>query len=211
MQSLQQNLVMDDARLMLLLTPPFDKSAQDPGYIKGYLPGVRENGAQYTHAALWVVLATALRGDGARAVELLQMINPLSRTQDPDGTDTYKVEPYVIVADIYSMPQHLGRGGWTWYTGSASWFYRVALETILGFTRAGATLRMDPCIPPAWDGYRVRYRFGSATYVIEVKNPSHVSRGVASVTVDDAPAPDGGISLLDDGGTHAVIVILGDA
>ena len=136
MQSLNKHLVREDARLIMLLTPPFDKTTHDPGYIQGYLPGVRENGAQYTHAALWAVLATALQGDGDRAFELYQMINPITHADTPEAVDIYKVEPYVVAADVYTAKGHLGRGGWTWYTGSASWMYRVGLEAILGFQQA---------------------------------------------------------------------------
>ena len=140
MRSLEEHLVREDARLLMLLTPPFDETPNDPGYIKGYLPGVRENGAQYTHAALWAVLATALQGDGDRAFELYQMINPLTHARTPEEVATYKVEPYVVAADVYTAEGQLGRGGWTWYTGSASWMYRVGLEAILGFTKRGDTL-----------------------------------------------------------------------
>ncbi|HEX6616279.1 MAG TPA: protein ndvB, partial [Gemmatimonadales bacterium] len=135
MRSLEQHLVRDDARVMPLLTPPFDETPEDPGYIKGYLPGVRENGAQYTHAALWAVLAMALEGHGDRAFELFQMLNPLTHTSTPEEVETYQVEPYVVAADVYTAEGQLGRGGWTWYTGSASWMYRVGLEGILGFTK----------------------------------------------------------------------------
>ena len=144
MASFEEHLVREDARLIMLLTPPFDKTPKDPGYIKGYLPGVRENGAQYTHAALWAVLATALQGDGDRAFELFQMLNPLTHARTPEEVATYKVEPYVVAADVYTAKGQLGRGGWTWYTGSASWMYRVGLGAILGFTRRGDTLVFEP-------------------------------------------------------------------
>jgi cyclic beta-1,2-glucan synthetase len=209
MQSLEENLILEGPRLLLLLTPPFDKTPNDPGYIKGYLPGVRENGAQYTHAALWTVLATALQGDGDRAVELLQMINPVTRTRDVEQVDVYKVEPYVIAADIYSMQQHLGRGGWTWYTGSASWFYRVAMEAIFGFTRTGDALTINPCIPHAWDGFTIRYRFGEASYVIELRNPRHLMRGVTSVVLDGADVASKVIPLNRDAFEHHVTVTMG--
>ena len=137
MRSLEEHLVREDARLLMLLTPPFDKTPNDPGYIKGYLPGVRENGAQYTHAALWAVLATALQGDGDRAFELFQMLNPLTHARTPEEVATYKVEPYVVAADVYTAEGQLGRGGWTWYTGSASWMYRVGLEGDPGLHEAG--------------------------------------------------------------------------
>ena len=160
MRSLEEHLVREDARLIMLLTPPFDQTPHDPGYIKGYLPGVRENGAQYTHAALWAVLATALQGDGDRAFELFQMINPLTHARTPEEVATYKVEPYVVAADVYTAEGQLGRGGWTWYTGSASWMYRVGLEAILGFTKRGDTLYIEPRAPAAWREYTIEYRHG---------------------------------------------------
>ncbi len=208
MESVNEQLVRDDARLLLLLTPPFDATTRDPGYIKGYLPGVRENGAQYTHAALWTVLAMAKLGDGDRTAELFSMLNPFSRTRDRAGAETYMVEPYVVPADVYAAEGHLGRGGWTWYTGSASWSYRVALEGIFGFEKRGEVLRFDPCIPRTWPSAELTYRCGKATYVVELRNPEGVSRGVVSVTVDGVLAEDG-VRLVDDGATHAVVVTLG--
>ena len=147
MESVGEQLVRDDARLIMLLTPPFDHTAHDPGYIKGYLPGVRENGAQYTHAAIWTALATARLGDGERAVHLLDMLNPFTHASTAADVATYKVEPYVVCADVYTAPHHVGRGGWTWYTGSASWMYRAALEGVLGFTKRGNVCRIEPCVP----------------------------------------------------------------
>jgi cyclic beta-1,2-glucan synthetase len=205
-RSLEERLVREDARLIMLLTPPFDKTPRDPGYIKGYLPGVRENGAQYTHAALWSVLATALRGDNDRAFELFQMINPLTHARTPDEVATYKVEPYVVAADVYTAPGQLGRGGWTWYTGSASWMYRVALEAILGFTRKGETLAITPRVPAAWPEYTIEYRFGKSVYSIVVQRSDGPSNAALEVSVDgtvlDAPE----IPLVDDGRPHEVLV-----
>ncbi len=209
MRAVNARLVKDEARLLLLLTPPFDLTARDPGYIKGYLPGVRENGAQYTHAALWTVLAMTRLGDGTRAGELMSMINPLSRARTPSAVETYMVEPYVVAADVYAVPGHEGRGGWTWYTGSASWSYRVALEGMLGFEKRGDRLRLDPCIPTAWPGFRLEYRYGTASYAIEVRNPDGVSRGVRAVVVDDVRAAGDVIALVNDGLPHAVVVTLG--
>ncbi|HEY8166298.1 MAG TPA: glucoamylase family protein [Gemmatimonadaceae bacterium] len=208
LESMEQHLVRDDARVIMLLTPPFDDSKHDPGYIQGYVPGVRENGAQYTHAALWAVLATALHGDGNRAFELFQMINPLTHTVTPDDVATYKVEPYVVPADVYTAEGHLGRGGWTWYTGSASWMYRIGLEAILGFTKRGETLEMDPCIPASWKGFNLVYRHGRTIYRVAVNNPDGVQRGVAK-TLLDGEAIDGPVQLADDGRTHEVTVVLG--
>src|SRR5690606_12305602 len=206
MQAVEDYLVRDDARLIQLLAPPFDRSPLDPGYIKGYLPGVRENGAQYTHAALWTVLATALAGDGDRAFELFTMLNPLTHTRTAEDVATYKVEPYAIPADVYTAEGHLGRGGWTWYTGSASWFYRVGLEAILGFIREGDTLRIDPCVPTAWNEFTIEYRYGSSTYVITVERPAAVGYAPANVTLDGRPLANPLIPLKDDGLRHEVLV-----
>jgi cyclic beta-1,2-glucan synthetase len=205
MRSLEEHLVDNDARLLRLLTPPFDKTEKDPGYIKGYLPGVRENGAQYTHAALWAVQATVLQGDHDRAFELYQMINPLTHARTPDEVATYKVEPYVVAADVYTAKGQLGRGGWTWYTGSASWMYRVGLEGILGLTKQCDTLFIQPRAPSSWPGYAIEYRYGSSLYVISVKNESGGAGGV-EVTVDGNLSADGAIKLVDDGARHEVTV-----
>ncbi len=208
MNSLNEHLVREDARLIMLLTPPFNKSSHDPGYIQGYLPGVRENGAQYTHAALWAALATALQGDGDRAMELYQMINPITHALTAEGVANYKVEPYVVAADVYTAEGHLGRGGWTWYTGSASWLYRVGLEAILGFTKRAETLEMNPCIPSSWKEFSLEYRHADSTYAITVKNPSGVQRGVVSTTIDGETV-EGPIPLAAGGRHHDVIVTLG--
>ena len=210
MQSFEKYLVREDARLLMLLTPAFDKGLHDPGYIQGYLPGVRENGAQYTHAAIWSVIATAMLGHGDRAFELFQMTNPITHSLTPEGVATYKVEPYVVAADVYTAAGHLGRGGWTWYTGSASWLYRAGLEAILGFKKRGDALTIDPCIPSKWKEFSIEYRHGSATYSIRIENPRGVQRGVASVTVDGAPA-NPYFDLADDGRTRQVVVTLGAA
>jgi cyclic beta-1,2-glucan synthetase len=206
MRSLEEHLVNEDARLLMLLTPPFDKTEKDPGYIKGYLPGVRENGAQYTHAALWAVLATALRGDHNRAFELYQMINPLTHARTAEEVATYKVEPYVVAADVYTAKGQLGRGGWTWYTGSASWMYRVGLEGILGLKKRGDTLFIEPRAPTSWPGYSIEYRHGSSRYAIAVHNEDGVASEAVEVTVDGQQSPDGGIHLVDDGARHEVRV-----
>jgi cyclic beta-1,2-glucan synthetase len=209
MKSLDEHLVREDARLLMLLTPPFDKTPHDPGYIKGYLPGVRENGAQYTHAALWAVLATAMSGNTDRAFELYQMINPLTHSRTPEEIGEYKVEPYVVAADVYTAEGHLGRGGWTWYTGSASWMYRVGLEAILGFQKTGTTLRIDPRVPKAWPEYAIDYCYGKATYAIRVLNPSGAVTSSARVTVDGREMPDANIPLVDDGARHQVVLRFG--
>jgi cyclic beta-1,2-glucan synthetase len=208
MASLEEHLVREDARLLMLLTPPFDKTAHDPGYIKGYLPGVRENGAQYTHAALWAVLATTLGHNGDRAFELYQMINPLTHAVTPEDVDRYKVEPYVVAADVYTAAGHLGRGGWTWYTGSASWMYRIGLENILGFTKHDETLTLEPCVPASWREFSIEYRFGASVYLITVRRQRTGSE-VVGLTVDGVDRPDKAIPLVDDGARHAVLVDLG--
>jgi len=185
--------VRPEGQLIQLFDPPFDRGVLQPGYIKGYVPGIRENGGQYTHAATWVVLAVALQGRGDRALELWNMLNPIYHATTPPEVQRYKVEPYVVCADVYGVPPHVGRGGWTWYTGSASWLYRVALEAILGFRLAGDTLRVEPCVPPGWPGYEITYRHGSATYRVRVDNPAGTGRGVVSVTLDGQPAADGAV------------------
>ncbi len=206
MQALNAHLVHRDARLIMLLTPPFDRGAHDPGYIKGYLPGVRENGAQYTHAALWAVMATAMRGEGGRAFELFQMLNPLTHSATAADMERYRVEPYVVAADVYTAPAQLGRGGWTWYTGSASWMYRVGLEQLLGFTKVGNTLRLNPCVPAEWPAYEISYRFGTSLYEIVVLDPAEVQLRGMRMTVDGQPIDSGVIALVDDGAHHRVIV-----
>src|SRR3954454_1914730 len=206
MESLQKYLVREDARLIMLLTPPFDKTDKDPGYIKGYLPGVRENGAQYTHAALWAVLATALQGNGDRAFELYQMINPLTHTRTPEEVAAYKVEPYVVAADVYTAEGQLGRGGWTWYTGSASWMYRVGLEGILGFTKRGDRLFIEPRAPTSWSGYTIAYRYGKSVYEIVVSKETGAPWGAVVLTVDGRSVKGDAIPLVDDGERHMVNV-----
>lgn len=204
MRALEEHLVDEGARLLKLLTPPFDKTPKDPGYIKGYLPGVRENGAQYTHAALWAVLATALQGDGDRAFELYQMLNPLNHARTPEEVQTYKVEPYVVAADVYTAEGQLGRGGWTWYTGSASWMYRVGLEGILGFKKRGDTLFIEPRVPASWPGYTIEYRYGRSLYVIEVMALNGVGQGSFEITMDGRVLEGPGIPLVDHGEKHTV-------
>jgi cyclic beta-1,2-glucan synthetase len=206
MRSLEQHLVDPQARLIKLLTPPFDRTRNDPGYIKGYLPGVRENGAQYTHAALWAVLATAMRGDGKRAFELYQMINPLTHGDTAEGVAIYKVEPYVVAADVYTTPGNVGRGGWTWYTGSASWTYRVGVEALLGFTKRGERLRIDPRVPASWGQFTIEYRYGASVYAITVEKPGRLGRAGVEVLVDGERVEGEEIPLVDDGTWRAVTV-----
>ena len=209
MDAVQQRLVRSGDKLIQLFDPPFDKSALQPGYIKGYVPGIRENGGQYTHAATWVALATALQGRGDRAMELWNLINPVYHATTPEEVELYKVEPYVVCADVYGAPPHTGRGGWSWYTGSASWLYRVAIETILGFQLRGRTLRIEPCIPRSWPGFELTYRHQSATYQILVDNSAGTGRGVRSIELDGQRVPDHTLPLSDDRKTHHVRVQLG--
>jgi cyclic beta-1,2-glucan synthetase len=207
MRSFEENLVRNDARLLMLLTPPFDHTPHDPGYIKGYLPGVRENGAQYTHAALWSVLATALQGRTDRAFELFQYVNPLMHARTPDEVATFRTEPYVVAADVYTAEGQLGRGGWTWYTGSASWLYRVALETILGFIKEGDRLTLRPRVPRGWTGYSIAYRFGATEYRIRVELVDRAAADArVEVTVDGRRVEGEAIPLADDGRPHEVVV-----
>jgi len=211
MDAVRANLVRRGSRVVLLLNPPFDQTPLDPGYIKGYVPGVRENGGQYTHAAAWVVLALARLGSGDEAVELLHMLNPVNHSRTPAEVRRYMTEPYAVAGDVYDHPAHSGRGGWTWYTGSAAWMYRVAVEGILGLERRGATFGVNPCIPSSWPGFSIEWRVGTTRYAISVENPGSRCRGVASVAMDGNPVDPGSIPLLDDGGTHVVRVVLGAA
>jgi cyclic beta-1,2-glucan synthetase len=209
MDSVLQHLVRRNDRLILLLAPPFDTMTPSPGYIQGYVPGVRENGGQYTHAALWTVLAFARMGDGDRATELFSMINPLNHTRTREDIQRYRVEPYVVAADLYSQPPHTARGGWTWYTGSAGWMYRVGVEAILGLTRRGGALHIDPCIPKAWPRYEMTVRVGRTEYRIAVENPNGVNRGVSKIEIDGVDHTGRDIETRDDGVVHQVRVVLG--
>ena len=210
MDAVQRRLVRTSEKLIQLFDPPFDKGALQPGYIKGYVPGIRENGGQYTHAATWVALATALQGRGDRATELWNLINPIYHATTAEEVERYKVEPYVVCADVYGAAPHTGRGGWTWYTGAASWLYRVAIESILGFQLQGDTLRFEPCIPPAWPAFSLTFRHRSATYQIVVDNAAGTGRGVRSIELDGRELPNQTVPLSNDGNTHSVRVHLGD-
>jgi cyclic beta-1,2-glucan synthetase len=210
MVAVDQQLVRRPEGLVLLLTPPFDKTEHDPGYIRGYVPGIRENGGQYTHAAAWTVIAFAELGDGDKACELFRMLNPIGRTSSRASVQRYKVEPYVVAGDVYAEPPHVGRGGWTWYTGAAGWLYRAGLEWILGFRMGGMTFSIDPCIPRYWPSYSIDFRYHSATYRIKVDNPSGVSRGVALTELDGKVLPGSvNVPLADDGAVHQVHIVLG--
>ena len=204
MEAVDRLLVRRDHSLIQLLDPPFDKSDLNPGYIKGYVPGVRENGGQYTHAAIWAAMAFAQLGDSSRAWELLAMINPVNHGRTREEIATYKVEPYVVAADVYAVSPHVGRGGWTWYTGSAGWMYRLILESLLGLRREGDKLRFAPCLPDDWEAFKVHYRYRETVYHITVLQPGDGS--VASVTVDGVEQPDHVIPLLDDRQEHSAEV-----
>jgi cyclic beta-1,2-glucan synthetase len=210
MQSARDRLVKPADQVILLFDPPFDHGALHPGYIRGYVPGIRENGGQYTHAAVWMVIAEALLGRGNEAYRLFSLLNPINHARTAEEVRRYKVEPYVIAADVYGRPPHIGRGGWTWYTGSASWFYRAGIEYLLGFQKQGDRLRINPCIPADWPGYRIRYHFGTTLYEIEVLNPNKCETGVTRVDVDGKSVEDGLVPLADDGHTHHVRVEMGE-
>ncbi len=201
MDSLDLHLVRRDTGVVLLLDPPFDKGALDPGYIKGYVPGVRENGGQYTHAAVWASMAFARLGDSDRAWELLRMINPVSR-RSAAQIETYKVEPYVMAADVYGVAPHTGRGGWTWYTGSAGWMYRLIVESLLGLTRCGNSLRIEPVLPADWPGFTLHYWFGATLYHIEVRQNEEATR---TLSLDGKLLTDAMLGLLDDGIEHRIL------
>jgi cellobiose phosphorylase len=204
MQALDQRLVRRDLGLIQLLTPPFDHSALNPGYIKGYLPGVRENGGQYTHAAIWAVMAFAAEGDSRLAWELFDLINPLRHGSTAEQVARYQVEPYVMAADVYAVTPHEGRGGWTWYTGSASWMYRLILESLLGVRLEAQTLTFNPCLPAAWSGFSLQYLWGAAVYAIEVQQlagPADI-RVMLDGVLQDRPV----LPLQDDGAAHTVVI-----
>ena len=208
MQSVDRFLVRRDARLIQVLEPPFDKSALDPGYIKGYVPGVRENGGQYTHAAVWTAMAYAAMGDPGRAWELFRMINPVSHATNPEEVARYRVEPYVAAADVYAVPPHTGRGGWTWYTGSAGWMYRLITESLLGLHLEIDHLRFAPCLPPEWPGFKIHYRYRDTLYHMVFKNGG-AGTSVKRVVFDGRDQPDGLVPLVDDRREHRVEVEIG--
>ncbi|HEY4329140.1 MAG TPA: cyclic beta 1-2 glucan synthetase, partial [Phycisphaerae bacterium] len=203
MAAVDERLVRRDSGIIQLFDPPFDKSALNPGYIKGYVPGIRENGGQYTHAAVWTCMAFALMGDHAKAWELFTMINPIHRGGTEKGIAIYRAEPYVMAADVYAIPPHTGRGGWTWYTGSAGWMYRLLLDTLLGLTREPERLRIAPRMPAAWNGFKMRYRFRETTYLISI---SKSTDGSTRTEVDGIVQPDYSIPLINDGVDHRVEV-----
>ncbi|MEI7833230.1 MAG: glycosyl transferase family 36, partial [bacterium] len=209
MKSLASHLLRPADKLILLLTPPFDKSALEPGYIKGYPVGVRENGGQYTHAGVWVALAAARSGNGTQAARLLKWLNPIHHSANAEDAEKYKVEPYAIAADIYGVAPHVGRGGWTWYTGSAAWMYRVTVESLLGLRMDGGDLVISPCIPAEWPECTVTYQYFSTRYIIQIDNPFNVNCGTKQITLDEEPLPGGRLTRIDDGRVHLIRVLLG--
>ena len=206
----ERGLHREEEGLALLFTPPFDKAEPSPGYIKGYPPGVRENGGQYTHAALWFAMALARRGDGTRAVNLLRMLNPIEHSREPEAVWRYGIEPYAVAGDVYDSPGRIGHGGWSWYTGSAAWTYRAWVEEVLGLKVRGESLRMDPVIPERWEGFHLRYRHGEAIYEIQVENPNHHARGVSWVEVDGKRMADAAIPLERGLIKHRILVRMGE-
>lgn len=211
MSAVERELIRPEDKLALLFAPPFDKTPLDPGYIKGYPPGIRENGGQYTHAALWSVIAFAMQGEGDKAASLFSLLNPVNHARTRADVHRYKVEPYVVAADVYASPPHVGRGGWTWYTGSAGWMQRAGVEGILGLRLQGDVLHLDPCIPKAWDGFEVSLRHKSGRYEIRVENPDGAGRGIAYAAIDDTVISERPFRLVltDDGATHRLHIRLG--
>jgi cyclic beta-1,2-glucan synthetase len=189
MASAETNLVDHDGKLIKLLTPPFNKCERNPGYIKGYPPGVRENGGQYTHASAWFIIATCMMGRGTKALELFEMINPINLTQTSEGVATYQAEPYVMCGDVYSEEQLRGRAGWSWYTGSSGWLYQAGLENIIGLKIRPTYFTVDPCIPASWSEFSFTYRRGQRTFAITVSNEHGVERGVSRIEVNGSTLP----------------------
>jgi len=205
MESVNSRLVRHEDSLVQLLDPPFDKSDLNPGYIKGYVPGVRENGGQYTHAAIWVAMAFSKLGDSKRAWEIFRMINPVNHARSPEEVACYKVEPYVIAADVYALSPHIGRGGWTWYTGSAGWMYRLIIESLLGLRLETDKLFIEPCIPSDWDSYKIHYRYRDTVYLITVTQVHDVKTEL-KIILDGVDCQDKFICLIDDHQEHNALV-----
>ena len=204
MNAVDRRLVRRNARLIQLFDPPFDKSALNPGYIKGYIPGVRENGGQYTHGAIWTVMAFALMGENDRAWELFSLLNPIHHGGTPEQIATYKVEPYVVAADVYAVAPHTGRGGWTWYTGSAGWMYRLVIETLLGVNLEGDQLRLNPRVPKKWTSYKIHYRYRQTIYHITITRLATGSGEVNQLFLDGKVLAAKTVPLVDDCCEHSV-------
>lgn len=208
MESLENHLVDRENGIIKLLDPPFEKEKIDPGYIKSYLPGVRENGGQYTHGAIWSIIAFAILGQGDKTFELYKMINPIEHSRTKQQSDKYKVEPYVIAADIYGTGNLVGRGGWTWYTGSSSWYYKAGVEYILGLKINNGNLKLEPCIPKDWKEYSIRYKFGESIYNIIVKNPNGKNTGLDKFIFNGDEISEKCIKLINDGNINEIEIIM---
>ena len=209
-ESLEHYLINREIGIVMLLTPPFDEGDLKPGYIKSYIPGVRENGGQYTHAAAWVVMAYALMGSGDKAWELYNMMIPINHTSTAMAVSRYKVEPYVMAADVYAVLPHAGRGGWSWYTGASGWMYRVGLQHILGFNKMADKIVINPSIPKEWKEYQIEYSFKDTKYNITIKNPEQVNSGIKSMLVDGTLYEQSNeIILVNDGKVHIVEIMMG--
>jgi cellobiose phosphorylase len=208
MKSVSDFLIRRDSQLILLLTPPFEKTAKNPGYIQGYVPGVRENGGQYTHAATWVMMAFAELGDGNQAMEVFNMLNPIRHSLTPEASSKYKTEPYALAGDVYAGQTYEGRGGWSWYTGSASWYYRVGLENLLGFRQKKDILTLSPCIPTEWKEFEINYNYGKSKYLIKVLNPHALCKGNVQIEMDGHLFDRPEIPLIDDGRTRKLTATL---
>jgi cyclic beta-1,2-glucan synthetase len=211
MAAVDRELIVPETGLAMLFAPPFDQTPLDPGYIKGYPPGIRENGGQYTHAALWSVIAFTMLGQGDKAASLLTLLNPINHSRTRSEAHRYKLEPYVVAADVYSRPPHVGRGGWSWYTGAAGWMHRAGVEYVLGLRIEGEFLRLDPCIPAHWQGYEMTLRRDSSRYEIVVENPDSVQYGIATVEYDGVPVDERPVRLplKADGEVHSIKITLG--
>ncbi len=209
LESAWRQLVLKDEKLVLLFNPPFDTSLPSPGYIRGYPPGVRENGGQYTHAALWLAMAYARKGDGNRSGEILRILNPIEHAREGPDVWRYTVEPYVVAADVYRLPGRIGQGGWSWYTGSAAWMYRVWIEEVLGLKKRGDRIFIDPVIPDWWDGFNIQFRHGEALYVITIQNPDHIQQGVAWLELDGQRLEERFIPLDPEPLKHIITVQMG--
>ena len=209
MESLENHLVDRENGIIKLLDPPFEKGKLNPGYIKAYLPGVRENGGQYTHSSCWVIIAESILGFGDKALEYYRMINPIEHSRTKEASNKYKVEPYVIPADIYGAGNLAGRGGWTWYTGSASWYYMAGIKYILGFKIKNNTIKINPCIPKDWKEYEIKYRYENAIYNIKIKNPEGKNKGVTKILVNGKEIEkENGIKLEKSANVYNIEVIM---
>ena len=208
MNSLETHLVDKENGIIKLLDPPFNKSKLNPGYVKSYLPGVRENGGQYTHGAIWAILAETTLGFGDKAVEYYKMINPIEHSKTKEEAIKYKAEPYVIPGDVYGANNLKGQGGWTWYTGSSSWYYKVGIENILGLKIERKMLKIEPCISKDWEEYSIRYKYKTTIYNIKVKNPNHKNTGIETFKLNGNEIQEKQIKLQDDGKINEIEVIM---